>query len=136
MDQARLQERRDAARRKLERARERAVRARTRALALPIALFGILWVAVFAQMATGNDPTLGSSQKLTNATGATKADRGTAAAGGAGSSAQPQQQQSATVLAYDPVTGTIVQVPASGAQTTTPAPAPAPPPAPVVTSQS
>ncbi len=132
MDQRRVDERREAARQKLERTRERAGRARRRALALPIALFGILWVAVFAQMATGNDPAL-SNNSITAATAkSSKADRKTAARSGNVAS-QPQQRQPATELAYDPVTGMYVRVPASS-QATTPAPAPAP--APVITSQS
>ena len=121
------QVRRDAAIRKLERARERAGRARVRAIVLPIAMFGVVWAAVFAQMATGNDPA------LSTASGPASAGRTTVAASGAGSATPPKPQQQATVLAYDPVSGTIVRVPASSAVA---APAPAPAPAPVTTSQS
>lgn len=125
-----MQERNEAARLKLERARARAGQARRHALALPIGLFGILWVAVFAQMATGNDPALGSSAAgpVTR-----QVDRRTTGSSEEDSSAS-RPQRAATALAFDPITGTIVRVPASAAQRTTPTPAPTP--APVTTSQS
>lgn len=118
--------------RKLERARARAARARARAIALPIALFGILWLAVFAQMATGNDPALGGRK----AAGATHPPQSGSkkTASHVRRSAPARRKPPATELAYDPVTGTIVEVPAPQGQGTAPAPAPAP--APVITSQS
>ncbi len=120
--------------RKLERARARAARARARAIALPIALFGVLWLAVFAQMATGNDPALGGS-KAAGSTQRPQSDSKTTASH-VRRSAPPGQTPPATQLAYDPATGTIVEVPAPQGQGVAPAPAPAPPPAPVTTSQS
>ena len=123
---------REAALKKLERTRERAGRARIRALVLPIALFGAVWVAVFAQMATGNDPAL-SNNRMVATKGATSDGKG-AAASTTGASAKPPRQRPATALAYDPVTGTIVRIPASSAQTAVSTPAPAQ--APVITSQS
>lgn len=125
---------REAALKKLERTRERAGRARIRALVLPIALFGAVWVAVFAQMATGNDPALSNNRMVaTSGKGATSDGKG-AAASTTGASAKPPRQRPATALAYDPVTGTIVRIPASSAQTAVSTPAPAQ--APVITSQS
>ena len=131
MDHERLQQRREAASRNLERARKRAARAQKRALALPIALFAIFWVGVFAQMATGNDPALSNNAPVAGTGKAKKADRKTAVAASGGS--KPQKPKPSTELVYDPVTGMILRVPARS-QTTTPTPAPAP--APVVTSQS
>lgn len=118
--------------RKLQRARARAARARARAIALPIALFGVLWLAVFAQMATGNDPALGGSK----AAGSTPQSDSKKTASHVRRSAPPRQTPPATQLAYDPATGTIVEVPAPQGQGAAPAPAPAPPPAPITTSQS
>jgi cytoskeletal protein RodZ len=134
MEEMRREARREAAIRKLERARERSGRARMRALVLPIGLFGVVWVAVFAQMATGNDPALSNTPKVA-AKKAVSSDPRAAAASGGGTSAKPQPQTPATVLAYDPVTGAIVRTPAASAQTTA-TPTPAPAPAPVTTSQS
>ncbi len=120
--------------RKLERGRARAARARARALALPIALFGVLWLAVFAQMATGNDPAVGGG-KVTGSTHRPHTNSKKTASH-LRSSAPPRRKSPATELAYDPVTGTIVEIPATQAQGTAPAPASVPAPAPVTTSQS
>lgn len=96
-----------------------------RAIVLPVCLFGALWLALFAQMATGNDPAL--SNNVTRKVA--KAGRKTAP-----SRPAPKPRRPATVLAYDPLTGMIVRVPASQSQAIDTAPAPAP--APVITSQS
>jgi hypothetical protein len=101
-------------------------------LVLPIALFGILWLAVFTQMATGNDPALSGTRKAASTEAPSRQKQRSAGRERRSASSTAAAQQPATVLAYDPLTGTIVRVPASGVatQTTTPTPAP------VTTSQS
>ncbi len=117
MDADRLEQRRESARRNIARARERAGRARRRALVLPIALFGVLWLAVFAQMATGNDPALGGTTKVAGAEAPSRQGQRSSARDRSASSTAASQP--ATALAYAPLTGTLVRVPASGASNTT-----------------
>ena len=94
---------------------------RRRAFALSLVLFAFLWGVVFMQMATGHDPVLGSkgSQQAKQAT-----------------TAQPSASTQASQLEFDPTTGQIVHVPASGDSASATTQQSAPEPAPVVTSQS
>jgi hypothetical protein len=115
-----------AARRRLMARRHRDGQLRLRAVLLSLALFGMFWALVFAQMVSGHDPVL--SAKAAAATGGAPQKRG------GRRNTQPQLRRSRQPqLAVDPETGAIVEVPASA-----PAPpAPAPPaPAPVTTSVS
>jgi nucleoid-associated protein YgaU len=54
-------ERKRQARRRVRAQRERAGRLKTRVVAISLICFALLWGVVFVQMATGNDPVLGSS---------------------------------------------------------------------------
>ena len=97
-------------------------RLRNRVVALSLALFGIAWTIVFAQMAVGHDPVLGSD-----------------VSGVARRQAKPDESRqasgsSSTQLAIDPATGQIVLVP-QGESDASAAPATASPP-PVVTQTS
>ena len=106
--------------------RHRDGKLRLRAVLLSLALFGVFWALVFAQMVSGHDPVL--SAKASAATG------GAAQKRGARRSHQPQRQRRQQAqLAIDPQTGAIVEIPASASAPPVPA---APPPAPVTTSVS
>src|SRR6478752_3318731 len=78
MDPIEKQERKHDARRRLRAQRRRAGELRGRVVAISLIAFVLLWGVVFAQMATGNDPVLGSSSSTT--TGSNR--------GGAGSRSQ------------------------------------------------
>jgi hypothetical protein len=106
--------------------RRRATEHRRKVIGFSIALFAVAWALVFGQMATGNDPVLGSSQT-------TSASRQDANA----QQAPPDPEPQPTQVVVDPVTGQAFEVPAGeAANPAAPAPAPAPDPAPVITSQS
>ena len=62
MDPLEKIERKRQARHRIRAQRERAARLRTRVVAISLICFALLWGIVFAQMATGNDPVLGSSK--------------------------------------------------------------------------
>lgn len=62
MDPIEKQERKREARRRLRAQRHRAGQLRGRVVAISLIGFVLLWGVVFAQMATGNDPVLGSKQ--------------------------------------------------------------------------
>ena len=118
-----------AARRRLSARRHRDGKLRLRAVLLSLALFGVFWALVFAQMVSGHDPVL--SAKAAAAAGTAPQKRG---ARRNHSQAQPQQTQQPQ-LAVDPETGAIVEIPASASASAPAAPA-APAPAPVTTSVS
>jgi hypothetical protein len=124
-------EKRRVARLHMRARRRRAGELRRKSIFLSLALFGLLWAAVFAQMVSGHDPVLGNGTKVAAASHRTTQHHATRSkpSGGAGEE-----------LAIDPETGTVVEVPSgssstSGASQSTPAPQPAAP-APVTTSQS
>jgi hypothetical protein len=54
-------ERKHQARQRLHAQRRRAGQLRGRVVAISLVAFALLWATVFVQMATGNDPVLGSS---------------------------------------------------------------------------
>jgi len=125
-----MDEQRRLARMRLRSRRRHHAELRRRAVSLSIGLFALLWVAVFAQMATGHDPALSSSAgAAAKRAAAQRTSRGRG--GSAAAAARGSGEQS---YALDPVTGEIVQVPqgTGGGSATQPAPVPAP----VVTSQS
>ncbi len=62
MDSFEKIERKRQARHRIRAQRERAGRLKTRVVAISLICFALLWGIVFAQMATGNDPVLGSSK--------------------------------------------------------------------------
>lgn len=62
MDSFEKIERKRQARHRIRAQRERAGRLKTRVIATSLICFALLWGIVFAQMATGNDPVLGSSK--------------------------------------------------------------------------
>jgi hypothetical protein len=59
-------ERRQEAQRRLRAQRQRAGQLRSRAVAISLIAFVLLWGVVFAQMAAGNDPVLGAGPKTTS----------------------------------------------------------------------
>jgi hypothetical protein len=120
-------ERRRTARLLLRARRRRAGQLRRTAIVLSIGLFALLWTVVFAQMLSGHDPVLGAGPRVASASEQSRPQpaRRSRPASGEG-----------TVLVYDPVTGTIREVPASSPLAGGNSAAPAPTPAPVVTSQS
>lgn len=61
MDSFEIAERKRQARGRLRSQRARVGRLRKRAIAVSLVCFALLWGAVFVQMATGNDPALGSA---------------------------------------------------------------------------
>jgi hypothetical protein len=61
MDPLEKIERKREARHRIRAQRERASRLKTRVVAISLICFALLWGIVFAQMATGNDPVLGSA---------------------------------------------------------------------------
>src|SRR6476661_4900024 len=116
-----------AARRRLMARRHHDGRLRLRAILLSLALFGIFWALVFAQMVSGHDPVL--SAKAAAAKGGSQKP-GTVR----NTESQPRPRRvRQPQLAVDPETGAIVEIPASASAS--PAPA-APAPAPVTTSVS
>ena len=118
-----LEDRRRLARLRMRARRQRDGQLRRRAIVLALAMFAVLWVAVFAQMVSGHDPVLGNGTQVAAVTrNSSQQAQGHRSAGGGGE------------LALDPETGEIVEVAPSSSSTA--APAPAPKPAPVVTSQS
>jgi hypothetical protein len=120
-------ERRRAARLRLRARRRRDGQLRRTAIVLSIGVFGLLWAVVFAQMVSGHDPVLGKGPRVASASEQSRPRpaRKPRPASGQG-----------PILVYDPVTGTIREVPASSPLAGGNSPAPAPTPAPVVTSQS
>jgi hypothetical protein len=83
----RLNRRREAARR-LGAQRRRVGAIRSRVIAASVVCFVLLWVVVFAQMATGNDPVLGEGRQAVGATAARPENRvDSEEAGGAGAAA-------------------------------------------------
>jgi hypothetical protein len=104
--------------------RRRVTDLRQRVVGFSVALFVAAWALVFGQMATGNDPVLGSSQAQASRPGVPAQH------------APPDPQPPPTQVVVDPVTGQAFEVPADPATNPTPDPAPAPDPAPVITSQS
>ena len=83
----RLNRKREAARR-LGAQRRRVGAIRSRVIAASVVCFVLLWVVVFAQMATGNDPVLGEGRRAVGATAARPENRGDSEeAGGAGAAA-------------------------------------------------
>lgn len=64
MDSFEKQERMQEARRRLRAQRGRAGQLRGRVVAISLIGFVLLWVVVFAQMATGNDPVLGDKSSV------------------------------------------------------------------------
>jgi cytoskeletal protein RodZ len=61
MDPIQKIERKHEARQRLRARRQRVGQLRSRVIAISLIAFVLLWGVVFAQMATGNDPVLGSS---------------------------------------------------------------------------
>jgi hypothetical protein len=61
MDHLEKSERKRQARHRVRAQRERAGRLKTRAVAISLICFAVLWGVVLVQMATGNDPVLGDS---------------------------------------------------------------------------
>jgi hypothetical protein len=76
IDPAERQMRKREARRRLKAQRRRVGALRSRAIATSLACFALLWAVVFVQMATGNDPVLGSGRR-SNGTSATPPAHGT-----------------------------------------------------------
>jgi hypothetical protein len=77
------------AQRRVREQRRRVGELRSRAIAISLACFALLWAVVFVQMATGNDPVLGAGRR---ASGASRVRRslprsGAEEAGGAGGAA-------------------------------------------------
>ncbi len=107
-------ERRRQAQRRLSAQRRRASRLRGRAVAISAIAFVLLWGAVFGQMASGNDPVLGSRQTKTSAPRAAAETIETSA---------PEQVE-AEVSEPEPIEAEAVEVEVE------------PEPAPVTTSQS
>jgi hypothetical protein len=103
-----------AARRRLMARRHHEGQLRLRAVLLSLALFGIFWALVFAQMVSGHDPVLSAKAAAAN--------------GG-----RPQQSGARRRTESAPQPRPIVEIPASASAP--PAPSP-PPPAPVTTSVS
>jgi hypothetical protein len=74
MDPIEKMERKLGAQRRLLAQRQRVGRLRSRVAAISLIAFVLLWGAIFAQMATGNDPVLGASSSATKTSkAATKA---------------------------------------------------------------
>lgn len=117
-----------AARRRLMARRHHEGQLRLRAVLLSLALFGIFWALVFAQMVSGHDPVL--SAKAAAANGGRPQQSGARRRTESAPQPRPNRQPQ---LAVDPATGAIVEIPASASAP--PAPSP-PPPAPVTTSVS
>lgn len=64
MDSVDVAGRRREAQNRLRAQRQRAGRLRNRVIAISLVTFGLLWGVVLVQMATGNDPVLGSRPAL------------------------------------------------------------------------
>jgi hypothetical protein len=125
-----VEEKKRVAQLRLRARRHRSGELRRRSILLSLAVFALLWGALFAQMVSGHDPVLGSGTQVASARGS--------------ATAHPTKQRSRSAddgsqLALDPETGAIVEVPSgsgsAGGQQAAPA-TQAPTPAPVVTAQS
>lgn len=131
-----------AARLRLRARRQRDGDLRRRALFLSLIVFGVLWLAIFAQLVTGHDPVLGMGTKVAlvrkeharkRARPATHSSSAQADEAG-GAQVAPEQTQSTEPAPSATETTPTQSVPVAPAQS---APAPAQTaPAPVVTSQS
>jgi hypothetical protein len=116
MDPIEKMERRREAQHRLRAQRQRVGRLRSRVVAVSLIAFVLLWGVVFAQMATGNDPVLGTSSSAI-------AKPAAAAAAEAIETTAPKELEP-EVVEPEPVEEELVEV------------EPEPEPAPVTTSQS
>jgi hypothetical protein len=114
MDPKKLERKREA-RQRLRLRQQRVGELRTRVVAISLIAFVLLWGVVFAQMATGNDPVLGSSSSAV-----TKPTAASAATEAIGTTAPEELEPE--VLESEPVEEELVEA--------------EPEPAPVTTSQS
>jgi hypothetical protein len=112
----RMSRQRDA-RRRIGAQRRRVGILRSRAIAISLICFALLWTVVFVQMATGNDPVLGGGRHAAGATAA-RPDRRTDSeqAGGAGAAAaetvettSPEENE-LEALEPEPVEAEVVEV--------------------------
>jgi cytoskeletal protein RodZ len=129
MDPIEQSERKREARRRLSAQRQRAGRLRGRVVAISLISFVLLWGIVFAQMATGNDPVLGSSSSA-----ATKPTAASAARESIETTAPEELEPE--VVEPEPVEEELVEAEPEPVEEEFIEPEPEPEPAPVITSQS
>jgi hypothetical protein len=136
----RLNRRREAARR-LGTQRRRVGAIRSRVIAASVVCFVLLWVVVFAQMATGNDPVLGDSSSTTTSHRGGSRSRSTPKAIPPEAEAGTDSEE-ATEPAFvepEPVEAEVIEPEVIEPEVIEPEaiePEPEPEPAPVITSQS